>query len=48
MIDNSKSKNIVTHSLYMDICNSLYNSMKKDDQKSNLIVGLLLEFKRSN
>ena len=45
MIDNSKSKNIVTHCLYMNICNSLYNNMKNDDQTSNLIVDLLLEFK---
>ena len=29
----------------MDICNSLYNNMKNGDQTSNLIVGLLLEFK---
>ena len=31
MIDNSKSKRFVTHSSYIDIFNSLYNSMKNDD-----------------
>ena len=46
MIVNSMSKSCVTHSLYMDICNSLYNNMKNDDQISNLIIGLLLEFKQ--
>ena len=45
MTDNSMSKSCVTYSSYMDICNSLYNNMKNGDQTSNLIVGLLLEFK---
>ena len=46
MIDNSISKRCVTHSLYMDIYNSLYNNMKNDEQISNVIIGLLLEFKQ--
>ena len=45
MIDNTKSKSVVTHSSYMDICNSLYINIRNDDQTSNLIVSLLLEFK---
>ena len=45
MTDNSKTKSFVTHSSYMDIYNSLYNNMKNDDQISNVIVSLLLEFK---
>ena len=45
MIDNTKSKSVVTHSSYMNICNSLYINIRNDDQTSNLIVSLLLEFK---
>ena len=46
MTNNSKSKRFVTHSSYVDICNSLYNNMKNDEQISNVIIGLLLEFKQ--
>ena len=45
MTDNSKTKSVVAHSSYMDIYNVLYNNMKNDDQTSNQIVVLLLEFK---
>ena len=46
MTDNSISKGCVTHSSYMNICNSWYNNMKNDEQISNIIAGLLLEFKQ--
>ena len=42
------SKSCVTYSSYMDICNSLYNNKKNNEQISNLIVSLLLEFKQIN
>lgn len=40
-----KSTNFNIRSSYMAICNSLYNNMRNDEQISNLIIGLLLEFK---
>ena len=46
MVDNSISKCCVTHSSYMDSCNSLYNNMKNNEKISHLIVGLLVEFKQ--
>ena len=46
MVDNSISKCCVTHSSYMDSCNSLYNNMKNNEQISHLIVGLLVKFKQ--
>ena len=47
MIDNSISifLSLIVRS-YMDICNSLNNNMKNDEQISNIIAGLLLEFKQ--
>ena len=44
--ENIKSKMCVTHSSYITICHSLHNNMSNDDQISNLIMGLLLEFKK--
>ena len=46
MTDNSMSKSCVTYSSYMDICNSLYNNKKNNEQISNPIVSLLLELKQ--
>ena len=43
--DNSQLNNRVTYSSYMDICNSLYNNLKKYDQILNIIISLLLEIK---
>ena len=40
--DNNISKNNVSHSLFMDICKSLFNNMKDDVQLSTTIIGLLL------
>ena len=45
MTDITISTSCTTHSSYMDICDSLYNNVKYDDQTWNLIVDLLLEFK---
>lgn len=40
-----QSDNGVSHSSYMNICNTLYNNMKNDNKTSNIVVGLLLEVK---
>ena len=41
--DNNISKNNISHSLCIGICNLLFNNTKNDVQLSNRIIGLLLE-----
>ena len=41
--DNNISKNNISHSSFMHICNLLFNNTKNDVQLSNRIIGLLLE-----
>ena len=43
--DDNQLVNGVSHSSYMNICNTLYNNMKNDNKTSNIVVGLLLEVK---